>query len=240
MIASNDVRGGAARGVGALEPTWAGPGPRFLRVAAEPRTRCGGCGAPVPVGSPVVADRLEEAVYHPGCAWVAIESTPWLIPMFARLEPRPGQVIAHPAYGWLLCVRVAARVWADNGVGAATLIRVAARRALAAEVAHAQWRASQRMGDANDGAWLDRAQVGELVDATAAFTGWPVTRAAREPEHVVVTHPSGLHVVGQVAPAVDTEQWLAEGGDGGTTDRRTREPSTPRPRRGQARGGCLP
>ena len=82
----------------------------------------------------ITHDRLERAAYHPAFAWVAIEQTPWLIPMPARDEPTPGQMMAHPAYGWLACVRVASRARAGNGVAAGGLIALAPRRALPEEV----------------------------------------------------------------------------------------------------------
>ena len=131
----------AEQGVTVLEPAWEGSGPRFVHITARFHNRCGGCGGDAPVGTQITYDRLERAAYHPACAWVAIEQTPWLIPMPAGDEPAPGQVIAHPAYGWLACVRVAGRVWADNGVAAGGLIAVAARRALPEEVDRAQWHA---------------------------------------------------------------------------------------------------
>jgi hypothetical protein len=196
------------QGATVLEGVWVGTGPRFVHIAARFHNRCGGCGGHAPAGMQITYDRLERAAYHPGCAWVAIEQTPWLIPMPAGDEPMPGQVIAHPAYGWLVCVRVAARVWADNGISAGGMVGVAARRALPEEVDRARWRAYADFGDAGR-EWLDPEYVGQLADTVAEFTGWPITRGAREPEHFVAPHPGELAVFGQVASREDSEQWMA-------------------------------
>jgi hypothetical protein len=85
------------QGVAGLERDWDGPGPRFVQITARYDNRCGGCGGEAPVGTCITYDRLERHPYHPGCAWVAIEQPPWLIPAFAGDAPAPGQVIAHPS-----------------------------------------------------------------------------------------------------------------------------------------------
>jgi len=87
----------------------------------------------------------------------------------------PGQVIAHPSYGWLVCVRVAGRTWADNGVSAGSLVGVAARRALPEEIELAQWRTYAGMGDEAESSWLQPEHVGDVVESVAEFTGWPIT-----------------------------------------------------------------
>ncbi len=195
-------------GVAVLEQGWEGSGPRFVHITARYHNRCSGCGGDAPVGTGITYDRLERSAYHPACAWVAIEQTPWLIPMPAGDEPAPGQVMAHPAYGWLACVRVASRVWADNGVVAGGLIAVAARRALPEEVDCAQWRAYSS-GDEAGREWLDPEYLGQLADTVVEFTGWPITRGVREPECFVMPHPGGLFVFGKVASRDEAEQWMA-------------------------------
>jgi hypothetical protein len=204
------VTGEAVTGVDELEGTWQGPGPRFVRITARFHNLCAGCSAPAPVGSRVTYDRLERAAYHGGCSHVAVEPAPWVLVLAAGDEPRPGQVIAHPAYGWLVCVRLVARRVVVNDLVTGRAVAVAARRALPEEVEAAQCRA--RFGEDADGAssfWLDFGYVGTLVDATAEFTGWPVTRLAREPERFVRCETGGVWVFGQVAPFEESERWIA-------------------------------
>jgi len=208
-MAVDVVMAATAQGVAALERAWESPGPRFVQITAQHRTRCGGCAGEVPVSTLITYDRLEHNPYHPGCAWVAIERPAWLIPLFAGDAPAPGQVLAHPSYGWLICVRVAGQTWADNGMSSASIVGVAARRALPEEVELAQWRASAGMGDEGEWSWLEADHVSDLVEEVAEFTGWPVTRMAREPKHVAVPHPRGLVVFGEVAPREDSERWIA-------------------------------
>lgn len=135
----------------------------------------------MPVGSPITYDRLERAAYHPACAQVALEHAPWLLLLAAGEEPRPGQVIAHPAYGWLVCVRIVARRVVVNRDVAGSAIAVGARRALPEEVELAQSQARAGHGDASADFWLDLGYVGAMLDATADFTGWPIIRLALEP-----------------------------------------------------------
>jgi hypothetical protein len=106
------------QGVAAMEQDWDGPGPRFVQITAGHHNCCGGCDGEAPVGTRITYDRLERHPYHQGCAWVAIEQPPSLIPAFAGDAPAPGQVFARPSYGWLVCMRVEGRTWADNGVSA--------------------------------------------------------------------------------------------------------------------------
>jgi hypothetical protein len=209
VVAEVVVTSPMGEGIAALERRWDGPGPRFVQITARYRNRCGGCGAEAPVGTEITYDRLERAPYHPSCAWIAIEPAPWLIPLLDGDAPMPGQVIAHPSYGWLICVRVAGRIWADSGVHAGSVIGVAARRGLPEEVELAQWRAHAGISGEHERSWLHAEQVGELVDAVGEFTGWPVTRAVREPEHFLVPHPSGLFVFCKVSSVEETERWMA-------------------------------
>ena len=146
VMAVEMVMPATLQGVAGLERDWEGPGPRFVQITARFHNRCGGCGGEAQVGTRITYDRLERHPYHPGCAWVAIEQPPWLIPVLAGDAPAPGQVIAHPSYGWLVCVRVAGRTWADNGVSAGSVVGVAARRALPEEIELAQWRAYAGIG----------------------------------------------------------------------------------------------
>ena len=203
------VTGEPVSAVSELEGLWEGPGPRFVQITARFHNLCAGCGAPAPVGSPITYDRLERAAYHPGCAHVAVERTPWLLVLAAGDEPRPGQVIAHPAYGWLVCVRLAARRVVVNDDVAGSAIAVAARRALPEEVEAAQCQARAGGGDDSMDFWLDLGYVGAVVDATAEFTGWPVTRLAREPGYFVQVQAGGLWVYGEVARRAEIERWLA-------------------------------
>ncbi len=196
-------------GIETLERSWEGPGPRFVHITARYQSRCGGCGSGVPIGTRVSYDRLERVAYHLSCAWVAIEHVPWLLPLFVGDAPPPGQVIAHPRYGWLSCVRLSGRAWADNGVAGGSIVGVAARRALPEEVELARWRAQAAIGNDLEWSWLDPDHVGDLAETVDEFTKWPLTRAAREPGHFVVRHPSGLEVFCQVAAADETERWLA-------------------------------
>lgn len=215
MVAEVVVTSPMGEGIAALERRWDGPGPRFVQITARYHNRCGGCGAEAPIGAQITYDRLERNPYHPGCAWVAIAPAPWLIPFLDGDAATPGQVIAHPSYGWLICVRVTGRIWADNGVRAGSVVAVAARRALPEEVELAQWRAHAGIGGEEGRSWLHADHVGDVVEAVAEFTGWPITRAAREPEHFVVPHPSGLFVFGEVTPLEETERWIAaDAGEG--------------------------
>ena len=209
VMAVEMVMPATLQGVAGLERDWEGPGPRFVQITARYQNRCGGCGGDAPVGTRITYDRLERHPYHPGCAWIAIEQPPWLIPAFAGDAPAPGQAIAHPSYGWLVCVRVAGRTWADNGVSAGSVVGVAARRALPEEVELAQWRAYAGIGDEAEWSWLQPGHVGDIGDSVAEFTGWPIARMAREPAHFVVPHPGGLLVFGEVTPLDETERWIA-------------------------------
>jgi len=47
------------------------------------------------------------------------------------------------------------------------------------------------------------------VESVAEFTGWPITRIAREPAQFVAPHPGGLFVFGEVTPIDETERWIA-------------------------------
>lgn len=199
----------AEAGIASLERHWEGPGPRFVQITARFDNTCGGCGSAASVGTRITYDRLERAAYHPSCAWVAIAPAPWLIPFFLGDAPAPGQVMAHPRFGWLSCVRVAGRTWIENGIHAGSVVGVAARRALAEEVELAEWRACAGVGDEGEWSWLSADLVGEFIDTVDEFTGWPITRSAREPGHVMVRHPSGLTVFAEVAQIEETERWIA-------------------------------
>ncbi len=202
MVAGAVISVVSQRGFEALERSWDGPGPRFVQITARYHSRCGGCGSEAPVGTRITYDRLERAPYHPSCAWVAIESTPWLLPLFDGDAPSPGQVIAHPRYGWLICVRLTGRAWADNGISAGSVVGVAARRALPEEVELARWRVHAAIGDEREWSWLDADHVGDLVEAVDEFTAWPLAWAAREPQHFVVPIQVGCRSSARSRPSL--------------------------------------